>query len=209
MHWYLEATNEAATALIALIARERQSGDILEEMREAANRKRDFMFDDFRGKDLNDDFDERQVMHAYGQAYRAHQEVEGIEGQIATKNAKRAARASSYAAICGALLQIAKQGISAQYGERRDNAPQGRLLGSEPLRNVIWEGRNESMHFETPDKVGPTIRTTFSALEATSGLQFHLAPAPADLRNLAGEIIELLEWWKYENYVADMSTFLI
>ena len=208
MHWHLEATSEAATALIALIARERESGEVLEEMRESASRKRDFMFDDFRGKDLNDDFDERQVIHAYGQAYRAHQEVESIEGQIATKNAKRAARASSYAAICGALLQIAKQGISAQYGKHRDSAPQGRLLGSEPLRNVIWEGRNESMHFETPDKVGPKIRTTFSALEASFGPQFHLAPAPADLRNLAGEIIELLEWWKYENYVADMSTFL-
>jgi hypothetical protein len=208
MHWYLETTEHAVKALIGLIADERQLSEFLAHQHEAASRKSEHFYGNFRSMDLQEDFNDYQVMHAYAQSFRAHEEVQDVERQIAEVEAKRAARASSYAAICGALLQVAKQGISAEYGKHRDGAPEARRIGSEPLRNVIWEGRNQSMHFETPEQVGPKIRATFATLEADFGAQFHLPPAPGDLRNLAGEVVELLGWWKYETYLSDIGAFL-
>ena len=196
-------------ALIALIHEERAALEVLKEEHNKLRYKRDLFYNNFETMDLNEDFNELQVIHAHGQAALAHEEVQSVEKQIESVAAKIGARASSYGAICGALLQIAKQGISSEFGKSRNDAPEGPRIGSEPIRNVIWEGRNQSMHFESPEQVGRKIRQTFSALEQSFGFQFHMSPEPADLRNLAGETVEVLGWWDYEKYLNDMAAFLI
>ncbi len=208
MHWYLESTEQAVKGLIALIHEERAALEALEDERDALKRKRDVLYNNFVTMDLNEDFNERQVMHAHGQAARAHEEVQSAERQIQAVAAKLGARASSYGAICGALLQIAKQGLSAQFGKSRNDAPEGSRIGSEPIRNVIWEGRNQSMHFETPEMVGARIRETFSALERCFGSRFTMPAEPAELRNLAGETVEVLGWRDYKKYLDDMTILL-
>jgi hypothetical protein len=54
----------------------------------------------------------------------------------------------TYNALAAALLQIAKQGISSKHGGL-SKCPNGRLIGqTEFLKNVIWQGRNQTMHYE-------------------------------------------------------------
>jgi len=51
--------------------------------------------------------------------------------------------------VAGAILQYAKQAISQGHGKKRDAAPVGRRqIACHPLRDVIWEGRNQSEHWE-------------------------------------------------------------
>jgi hypothetical protein len=208
MHWYLESTSDAAQKLISLIAGERNIVTDLHDEHERLKTTQVAAYENFRTMDLQEDFNDYQVMHAFGESARAYERARSVQNRILETEAKHRARYSSYAAICGALLQIGKQALSADFGKSRNNAPEGPYIGSEPLRNVIWEGRNQSMHFETPDKVGAVIRQTFQGLENSFGSQFHMPSAPADLRNLAGEVIEILGWWEYSNYLAHMVSLL-
>ncbi|MCF1248643.1 MAG: hypothetical protein ACWA7D_10295 [Pseudomonas asiatica] len=48
----------------------------------------------------------------------------------------------------GALLQIAKQVMSMKYGSKREDVPKGRALAGTCIRDLIWHGRNQAMHYE-------------------------------------------------------------
>lgn len=108
---------------------------------------------------------------------------------------------SAHSAIAGAILQIAKQGISFIYGPL-GNCPIGRAVGSQHLSNVIWQGRNQSMHYEEGANKPATI-ACFAALEADFGPGFQLGRT-----NLAAEVLRVLGWVEYEVYEADMATLL-
>ena len=38
--------------------------------------------------------------------------------------------------------------------------------------------------------------------------RFHLGPAPALQRNLAAEVINVLDWWNYDSYVRDLTSLV-
>jgi hypothetical protein len=176
MHWYLESTADAVKGLLQIAVLERQKLDALETEFGKLSKKHEFLYKDFRTADLQEDFDELQVQGKFDRAAGAG--VEADAARLKTEEFKRnmEARASSHSAVCGAILQIAKQSLSAHFGRSRNNSPPGRTIGSESIRNVIWEGRNQSMHFEVPEQVGPVIRATFNKLESTFGARFHLDP---------------------------------
>ncbi|HEY8996174.1 MAG TPA: hypothetical protein VIM71_16025 [Lacunisphaera sp.] len=108
----------------------------------------------------------------------------------------------STAILCGALLQLAKQGLASVHGSKA-NIPIGRVIGGTNLRNVIWEGRNQTMHFEEfPGKpYNPSVTACFQALEAGYGAKFALGA-----KNLSVEIIDLLDWRTLQKYENDMSS---
>lgn len=60
---------------------------------------------------------------------------------------KVASHAFSVASLSAALLQHAKQGISLAHGGTA-NCPNGRPIGSQNLKIIIWEARNQSLHWE-------------------------------------------------------------
>jgi len=103
--------------------------------------------------------------------------------------------------IAGSILQIAKQGISAVH-IKLSNCPSGRTIGKEYLKNIIWQGRNQAMHFEEGRYQSPTV-TCFKNLEETYGSKFQL-----NKKNLAFEVIRILEWAMYESYERDMKSLL-
>ncbi len=108
--------------------------------------------------------------------------------------------------LCGALLQIAKQGISVTYrNDWKTRCPDGRAIGSETLRNVIWQGRNHAMHYEE-NSPGDAVRECFTQLEQSFGAQFSLATQPSS--NLSAHIINVLGWHTYAAYEKDMETLL-
>jgi hypothetical protein len=51
-------------------------------------------------------------------------------------------------AMCGSLLQYAKQGIALQYGTERKGCPDGRTVAGLALHEVIWQARNQALHWE-------------------------------------------------------------
>ena len=128
------------------------------------------------------------------------------------RSEKHRARTESYNCLSAALLQIAKQGISLTYRpatgkdyEALKTCPEGKRLGKETLESVIWEGRNQSMHYETPN---PFLRVVdcFANLEADLGTQFCLTKPPCTNRALF--VVDLLGWKTYDLYLADMRLLL-
>lgn len=107
------------------------------------------------------------------------------------------ARTSSRAVLAGTALQIAKQGLSAVHG-KPDASPDGRNVVCIVLKELIWQGRNQAMHWEE-GKPHKAVEACFEKLKDVN-------PAFADyaVRNLAFEVIELLGWNDYGAFEADM-----
>lgn len=102
---------------------------------------------DFESSDLNDDFSDAYVMAAFGRMASAAKETEILRREASELQALVGARQAAIQAICGAILQIAKQGISVAHGGL-SSAPTGRMIGSAAVRDIIWQGRNQSLHYE-------------------------------------------------------------
>lgn len=120
-------------------------------------------------------------------------ELTNIENSIITKK-------QSINSLSMSLLQIAKQGISLTYGGLIDS-PNGRKLGKETLKNVIWQARNQSLHCEEGNP-NNNVKKCFQNLQNDFGEKFDLSNNYKD--NKAKYIIDLLCWNKYENYRKDL-----
>lgn len=66
----------------------------------------------------------------------------------------------------------------------------------QPIKNIIWQARNQSMHFEE-GRYNTNVKSCFEQLNI-----------PLANENLAKEIIDLLEWNSYEQYFSDMAQIL-
>lgn len=119
----------------------------------------------------------------------------------------------------GAMLQIAKQALSIGYG-RRDYAPKGREVSGACIRDLIWHGRNQAMHYEETrlepelDGKGKPVKgrdrstwvKTFSALNEHDPQRFVMAPP---FRSLAKDVVDLLGWTHdYQRLLIDMRCLL-
>ena len=47
----------------------------------------------------------------------------------------------STSALAANVLQFAKQGIALRFGRERQGISEGRLVGGQPLHEIIWQGR--------------------------------------------------------------------
>ena len=103
--------------------------------------------------------------------------------------------------LSGAILQFAKQGISIVHKNPK-NCPPGRKVGSQDLRNVIWQARNHAMHYEESPKHKPEVLECFKTLELDFGPQFSLYAHPGV--NLSKEVVEVLSWHGFETFREDM-----
>jgi hypothetical protein len=159
---------------------------------------------DFESSDLNDDFSDAYVMAAFGRMAKAHQEAATLQSQIAAIQVSIGTHQQATQAIAGAILQIAKQGISIVHGDLA-GAPEGRKIGSLPIRDIIWQARNQALHFEE-GSFKKAVTTLFSALEAEQGPQFSLAQHANQCR--AKQVLGLLRWDSYEHYLNDMVVLL-
>lgn len=115
-------------------------------------------------------------------------------------NQRVAARQFSIAALSGSLLQFGKQGISLHYGKKRIGCPDGRIVYGIPLNEVIWQARNQALHWEEDYFHDPTTKC-FEHLAAKADPVF----GQFKDRSLAFEIIQLLGWNNTEAFFADMK----
>jgi len=204
MHKYIVDTEFAVANLLKLItAEEEQLEPLVAHLGSMEAQLRVHRWD-FESSDLNDDFSDAYVMAAFGRMARAAQAVEALEKQVAELQASIGAHQQATQAIAGGVLQIAKQGISLVHG-RKARAPEGRKIGSLPIRDIIWEARNQALHFEEGRFNNPVIEV-FEALERERGTEFSLAVHGRKSR--AKQVLRLLGWSSFEDYARDMSELL-
>lgn len=111
-----------------------------------------------------------------------------------------AARQFSVAALSGSLLQYGKQGISLHYGKKRTGCPDGRIVAGITLHEIIWQARNQALHWEEGSFHKPTTKC-FEHLATNADTVF----AQFKNRSLAFEILGLLGWNRAEAFFADMN----
>lgn len=204
MHEYITDTEFAVKNLLQIANKEEK---ILQELSSRLpGVEAQFLVNkwDFDTSDLNDDFSDAYVMAAFRRMAKAHKEAEALKFEMATLQASIGTHQQATQAIAAAILQIAKQGISVVHGGLAA-APHGRIIGTLPIRDIIWQARNQALHFEE-GSFGKAVTTLFSALEAEHGTQFSLAQHAKLSR--AKQVLVLLGWDRYENYLADMVTLL-
>ena len=76
------------------------------------------------------------------------------------------------------------------------------MIAGAPLRNIIWEGRNQSLHWED-GKFNPPVHSVFSALRTAFPARFD----DYMLRNKAFEVVDVLGWKAWDAYYEDVMRF--
>jgi hypothetical protein len=79
------------------------------------------------------------------------------------------------------------------------------MIGSQPIKNVIWQGRNQAMHYGEVNGLRSTTIGCFQQLDADLARSLC---ASVHNTNLATCIIDILGWHTYEAYLTDMKTLL-
>ena len=204
MHQYLTDTEFAVKNLLQLATdEERRLQELASSLTSVEAKFRAHQWD-YETSDMNDDFPDACVMAAFSQMVSAQKDAEALKVERATIQASIGARQQSIQAIAAAVLQIAKQGMSLVYGGLK-GSPQGRVIGTLPIRDIVWHARNQALHFESSSPHQPVV-AFFSQLEAEHGHRFSLEQHMKQSR--AKQVLELLDWNSYERYLADMVTLL-
>lgn len=204
MNQYLRETEFASKNLFKLATFEEGELAVLREKLMSAEKEFDANHILFRNSDLHEDYPDSFVMNAYSRAMEAGSKVMSLKPKVKALRARVSSHQTAVQAIAAAILQIAKQGISLEYG-RRSAAPPGRALGSLYLRDIIWQGRNQSMHYDD-DKPKEPVLILFKTLTQQYGEQFSLAKYAKQSR--AKQILDVLGWNSYESYMHDMQELL-
>lgn len=200
---YVSDTRYATEALFSLIndgaSRLAKQLEVLSSL-QAKFQTFDFLY---RSMDMSEDFSERQVMHAGAQASAAFSEANALKKQIADLRTVIDDQEFARAALGGAVLQIARQGISMVWGKHQA-APCLRLYGSVCLAEIIYEARNQSAHFETPPHA-PAVKV-FNALGDAGYVSFNVESPP--YKNRALEVMKVIGWLNYSDFERDMTALL-
>jgi len=77
--------------------------------------------------------------------------------------------------------------------------PAGRAINSETLKNVIWQGRNQSIHWDE-GKFNTAVQNCFQALATNVDPKF----SQLTTRSLAFDIVQLLEWKEFADFERDI-----
>ena len=105
----------------------------------------------------------------------------------------------SIAALAGSLLQFAKQGIALRYGIERKECPIGRIIAEMPLHEVIWQGRNQAIHWEEGG-FRKSVERCFQQLTESASPMF----GEYLIRNMAYEVVSILGWSTFDAFATDM-----
>jgi hypothetical protein len=206
MNTYIANTKYAVEELIELITMEESKLIEAGLQLGALQKQHEILYQDFLRKDFDPDdhFNEHQLMNAFNKQSEVNLRIESIMKRINDLKKVIDTHAFSYQVLAGAILQIAKQGISI-VNNGLTACPDGRIIGNETLKNIIWQGRNQALHYEE-GRFSPQVISCFNNLEHSFGSKFSLAQNQQ--QNLSKEVIELLGWRKYEAFERDMKSLL-
>ncbi|MBD2563132.1 MULTISPECIES: hypothetical protein [Nostoc] len=209
MNQYLINTKYAASNIIDLIMHDERYLEKAEGRKRQIDEELKLSYERFYAGDMSDDISPMQVQYEYVQlmkyAERLSEQEKHLIVQMECLKNLIDAKLFAVSSLCGALLQIAKQGISIVH-RGLGNCPDGRGIGNEVLKNIIWQARNQSIHYEE-GSFRPPVQQCFQNLEAYFGNEFSLSLHPNE--NFAQKIvINILGWNDYQVYEYDMISIL-
>ncbi|QJD59766.1 hypothetical protein HG264_13055 [Pseudomonas sp. gcc21] len=139
----------------------------------------------------------------HAQMAKVAQPKRELENHIKEVSQSIDAKSVSIAALSGALLQIAKQCISLRYGKPQ-NAPDGENIGGVLVKDIIFEGRNQSIHYENPKEISVNVINLFGKLDAirNDGVVWDARSQV----NFAFEIVRLLGWRTHNDFVDHLKS---
>ncbi|HRP68663.1 MAG TPA: hypothetical protein PLY93_03960 [Turneriella sp.] len=204
MNPYIIAIEFCSRVLIENIFQEENRIEQLrKDLIQAEQRARNSEFD-FNNESMLEDPNELKLQKSYIAAMRGRENVSNLSNQVKELELTILAKQVSINSLAMALLQTAKQGISIVH-QNLQNCPNGRLVKkSEYLKNIIWQGRNQAMHYEEGNYNQDVIQcfNNLSLVDPTLDLQRY------GNKSKAKEIIDLLDWRTYEAYEQDMNSIL-
>jgi len=206
MNSYLIDTKFASDNLISTIHNEEKKFEKLSKKFSELKKVFDNLFWDYSTADMHEDFNDLQVQHKFIQMAKFAEEndLKGKKAELDSLSRSILAKKDSMNSLSMSLLQIAKQGISTVHGNP-SNCPPGRNIGSESLKNVIWQGRNQAIHCEEGNP-NQRVKDCFSNLATDFGSDYDLSTDYTE--NRARKIIDLLEWNSYDKYETDMISLI-
>lgn len=200
MHQYIRDTRYAAEGLVGLMARDAADYEALKEQHKAAVVKDAYYHAAFRARELGPD-----ANYWYATRHEAGMALNGLAAELCELENSIIDKQQSLAALSGALLQIAKQGISIEH-RRPENCPNGRKVFGVDIKWLIWAGRNQAIHYENPKEVNNETRGVFAQLNV--GRTDEAPLTPGGEVNCAYDIVRILGWESYGQYEADMISLL-
>lgn len=99
------------------------------------------------------------------------------------------------------IIQHAKQGLSIVYGSTA-NWPKGRMIGKLGISEIINASRNQSLHYEEGTIKNANAKACFETLKNDQHAKF----GDFEKRNLAFDIMQLLEWKDFHSFKTDMES---
>lgn len=196
MKKYLEEISHAASSLIELIW---SDCDKLEEHNsrlKALTAEFDVKYQVFLANEFHPAANFYHTQMAKAHEGIAKPKVE-LEREIMDVSETIDAKSASISALSGAILQIAKQCISLKYGKPQ-NAPVGEDISGTLIKQIIWEGRNQSIHYENPNEISDNVVTLFAKLDSIRG--DGVIWDARSKTNFAFEIVQFLGWRTYSDF---------
>ncbi len=206
MNQYIKDTEFASQSLINIIYQEESHLTELTEKFDYLERHFDHLQWDFSSAEKSDDYDDLQVQSKFIKMAKFSEENNLKSRKLELDEIEKSidAKKNSINSLAMSLLQIAKQGISTEH-TNLINCPIGRNLGSETLKNIIWQSRNQALHCEEGNPGNP-VKNCFINLTTDFGDEYDLTTDY--FLNRAKKIVDLLEWKDYANYENDMIALI-
>ena len=144
--------------------------------------------------------------HFYGQYVERLQDLDvkaaetklDPETRLANALLSVGATVASMSTLAGAVLQIAKQILALRHSGK-PNLPSAKKIGSQPIVEVIWEGRNHAMHW---DEGGPRPNVQNMLNTLSSDLRITIDTG----KNNSLSILGALDWRSTDDVVADLKS---
>ncbi|MGQ0466898.1 MAG: hypothetical protein ACT4QG_16455 [Sporichthyaceae bacterium] len=201
MATYIDETRYAVDSLVAPMWHEREAESILANRLDTLAAEVADGYGRAAWLALNPDLDDEglgTLIH-YETYFGPDKEQHLVQGEIDAVRQRLQARTFAVGSLAGALLQLGKQGISLAHGGLA-RCPRGRAVGQQDLSNVVWQARNQALHWEEGELRAPVI-ACFAQLATDFGPRFDEPKA----QNLAFAVIEVLGWRTSENVLDDWA----
>ncbi len=124
--------------------------------------------------------------------------------ELADVRQRMQVHAFSVSALAASVIQYAKQGIAIVHGVQKGDlsaVPAGRQVGSQALKDVVWQTRNQGLHWEDG-----TFRAKVDDCFAALARDLHTRFGDYRTRNMAFDVVEALGWRTFDDFAADMRT---
>ena len=193
---YISQTEHATRSLVDLIAADHKALENTSRALRDATAKFDVRHQIFLANEFH-----TAANHYHAQMARAHQAKAVIDADVKFLVDSIDAKSASIAALSGALLQVAKQGISVVYGKPQ-NAPRGAEVSGMLVKDTIWEGRNQSIHYENPKEISDAVVDLFRRIDGirNDGVSWD----PRSQYNYAFDIVNFLGWLDWKQFEGHM-----